>query len=353
MSAQELDAALSAPDDNASYSRLSALISRDVHFTGDSLPATALRYLHVFCDNAVAPAKRRYVGIVLSKLLDTSTGVVDSLKTHAKELSQLGQIILQENELEESKIVAGFLIRQALRHGIDFASCWPSEKVPNTMAYFPEEDGHKWIQSFQEFLDTLAELKLMASGSDSAVLYPVSMLASDGFKWPDAGLAPPVALVQDSRLTIITTDPAMQGLGFVDIPLNHVHHTRLKKSTLYDSQERETDLEPWDVVISLSADTRTYSVNASDHMADEISIMFPKQRDAKECEACIAESRTLRSPRPESSSKLLTPGASNADDGIRHSSVGGRSVSKTAGRGMESPEGKSLAICSLMLVATL
>lgn len=145
MSAQQLDQILSAKDNNASHRRLSELISSNNCFTGENLPETATKYLRAFGDNRNSVQKRRWLGLALRKMIDTSPTVVNYLKKSPHEVPRLGQVILRGTEQAETKIVAGIIIRQLLIHGLAFRSCWPSDKVPNSIPLFPEDDGEQWL----------------------------------------------------------------------------------------------------------------------------------------------------------------------------------------------------------------
>jgi hypothetical protein len=354
MSAQELEAALAAPDSSTTRARLSKLVKRDVHIHGSSLPTVAAQYLQAFCDVSIPAAKRRWIGLVLCNLLDKSSDVTEHLSTprsqktqrkqqvqgkHTTQLSQLGQILIRDNELEETKIVAGLVIRRALRRGIQFTKYWPSDKVPNSAPEFPTDNGLHWIESFQTYLDILSDLQLMEpvddSAADSAILYTLCVSTDDGFRWRDPEPIMAIALVEDDKLTIITTDITMKDFNFVDIPLAHILCVDKRKSDIHDSQARDSEHEPWDLVLLLKPLASTYCLNATARTGKEIAIMFQHQKDATECENSINEWRARSS---DSGNQASIRQAVDVN-------VNGNSLSQLDGGGSETRRGKK-SICS-------
>ncbi|KAF2792729.1 hypothetical protein K505DRAFT_362646 [Melanomma pulvis-pyrius CBS 109.77] len=294
MSARDFDAALAAPDVDATFQTLHHLTSRNERFSGASLPTTAEKYLKAFCDAGSSATRRRWVGVALRKMVRTSTEVVKHFKTLRHRLPQLGQVILGSTELEETRILAGVIIREAMEQGIQFSSFWPSDKVPNNAPNFPQESGPHWLHDFQTFLDTLGDLVIMQLVTDPAILYPVSLVASDNFKCLNPEDVAMTAIIQDRLLTIIP-ELSTQNLDFVDIPLHRIQNISQRRATLKDSQSRGTEHEPWDLVISLRRGPWTYCVNTSRHTGTELTLLFKNAKDAKECEYCIMELVNLAS----------------------------------------------------------
>ncbi|KAF2749614.1 hypothetical protein M011DRAFT_474973 [Sporormia fimetaria CBS 119925] len=287
MSAEELGAALTAPE-----SSIAQLASTAADFSGESLPDIAARYLDAFCDNTISPVRRRWTGLVLAKLLRASSDVIKHLSTRPEKLSGLGKTLCGP-ELEETRIVAGVLIREALIQGTNLLHCWPSDKVPNSVRTFPQDDGNRWIEAFQGYLDALFDLKLMETAKNTgglAVLYSVCCSFSDGTKWAPSDGANLVVLIQAGCLTLVATDLNMHSSQFLDIPLHHILETELQKARLYDSQSLGTEQEPWEVVLNLKDLPWTYRLNSTNRYATEIRIMFRHRLDAAECETCIKES---------------------------------------------------------------
>jgi hypothetical protein len=331
MSVQDLDVALNATFSSASQKRLYELGAYNNAFGGDTLPTTVERYLQVLCDPTVYALQRRWVGLVLRKMVDTSKDTVRHLETLSHTLPQLGAVLLRNTELEETKIVVGILMREMISNGVDFDSFWLSEKIPNNVPYFPLEDGHTWMASFQSFLDTFDALKLMDSETDPVILYPIALSGSDGFKWRDPEPVHSVAIIQDNSLTIVAPDVAMRRFVFVDIPLDHIQSTHLQKSTLHDSQARTTEYNPWDIVLSLTSSTWTYRVNAAKNTGSELTILFANHRDAEECQGSIMEIKNTRKQsslcKISSSEAVLDVGTVNKDTRGSKGQVLGNSAS--------------------------
>jgi hypothetical protein len=293
MSAHQFDAALAKHDGDALFRHIYDLTAHSAQCSGLTLPITAANYLRAFCNVSSPAIRRRWIGVALRKMVRTSKDVVEHLKTLHHDLTQLGQVILGSTELEETRILAGAIIREALQQGIEFPQFWPSDKVPKNVPNFPEK-ARGWMSQFQKFLDTLGDLVMMDMAIDPAILFPVSLIASDGFKWhsDDVGI---IAIIQSGVLTIVTPDVSTPDLSFVDIPLHHIQSVHTRKSILHDSQARGTKHEPWDLIMSLRPSSWTYRVNTSEHMGNEFTILFVNAKTAEECRTCIMESINLES----------------------------------------------------------
>ena len=288
MSARELEAALAAPDGDVSIQTFWDLTLSKEPSTDALLPTVAETYLKAFCNGGSSSLRRRFVGVALRKMIRTSSDVANHLKALRADLLRLGQVILSSTELEQTKIIAGLLIREAIEQGIGFPNFWSSRKVPDNAPNFPCICGPKWMNDFQTFLDTLADLRLVDTAMDSAILYPVSIVASDDFKSRYPNDASMVAIIESRVLTVVT-NVSDEAIDFVDIPLVHVKDVYLQKSNLNDSQAQGTMHEPWDLVLSFHSCPWTYRVNASEHTGDELKILFPNFQEAKECDSCIKE----------------------------------------------------------------
>ncbi|KAF2474586.1 uncharacterized protein BDR25DRAFT_340381 [Lindgomyces ingoldianus] len=321
MSAQDFDGALAIADETAFAQQLDDLISRPQGAPpGIALAHVAEKYLRAFADDSTSYYKRRWIGITLRHMVDTPP-VVKHLKTRPQGLHQLGAIIAKDTELEETKIVAGITIRQALQNGIKFANCWPSPKIPNNAPNFPTDSSGTWLTDFQQYLDTLErELHLIPkSKTDPAVLYPVSLIASDGFKQAATVM---LSVIQYRSVTLITSDYSPRNLGFVDVPLRHIHDIRLQKSSLHDSQARTTEHEPWDIVLTLRHGQWTYRVNAEHHDGSELTILLQGYADAKECESCIKEAIDRLSTIQASSSSQILDASVSGDSNTQRADHG-------------------------------
>jgi hypothetical protein len=276
-------------ENDASNLQLRKLITTGT-YTGSALPSVAEEYLRAFCKTTLSHVRRRWIGLALAGMLDASPEVVEHMTAVGQQLQGIGDVILSTTELEETKIVAGIIVREALEQHIEFASFWASEKVQNSAPNFPTESGPTWIGKFQSFLDTLGELALANPTTDPSIVYPVSVMASDAFRWvsPDEGV--PVAIVQHDLLTVVLPDRRPKDTQFLDIPIAHIRDTKTQPSApLHDSQSRETSYKPWDLILELERASWAYLLNSSKRTASELTILFRRSEDAKECEMSIHE----------------------------------------------------------------
>src|SRR5690242_4227429 len=137
MACLAFETALQASDDHASSLHLDSLIQAG-DFNGDALPSVAEKYLRAFCNTAIAHTHRRCIGLALAGMLAASLKVAEHFKSVEREqLHALGGVILSSTELEETKIIAGLIVRQALDQHIAFTSFWASEKMRNGPPNFP------------------------------------------------------------------------------------------------------------------------------------------------------------------------------------------------------------------------
>lgn len=296
MTSREFENALKEPDNDASNLRLYELIAAGV-FSDDGLPHAAENYLRAFCSAALSHARRRWVGIALAAMLDASVEVAKHMASAERELQGMGNVILSNTEREETKIVAGIIMRQALEQHVDFKRFWASDKVRNGATTFPVDTGFEWMQSFQSFLDTLGDLLLAANPiTDPLIIYPVSVVGSDGFQWGSMERGKPIVLAQYELLTVLMPDELLKEIQFLDVPIANIQATKTRPSApLHDSQSHAKDHEPWDLILTLKTDTNTYQLNSSKRTATELSIMCQGMRDAKEIEAAIGDLRQRQS----------------------------------------------------------
>ena len=305
MPAQEFEDALEAPDGDAFHGRFSQVIANGVS-AGAASPDTAQSYLRAFCDRNFSFVRRRWVGLALCKMLQSSAEVVTHLKRSAQGLTGIGDVILSTAELEETKIVAGLIIREGLARGVKFLSFWPNDKVHNSASNFPRDAGPNWMSNFQDFLETLAGLRITERVNDRDLFFIVSVVASDGYQWKEPNDVASLLLIQREHLSIMTADPTLQDFRFVDIPLSHIQKVERKLTILHDSQGRDTKMRPWDVVLNLRPGPWTYRVNSAEHSGDHLSITFIHEEEAKECQSAFFD--LLRSLRMVASSDPLSTG---------------------------------------------
>jgi hypothetical protein len=288
MSTQEFDDALEAPDTDAFQVRLSQIIANGVS-AGAASPATAQAYLRTFCDRKFSFVRRRWVGLALCKMLQASADVVMHLERCTQGLNGIGDVILTTAELEETKVVAGLIIREGLARGVKFLSFWPSDKVQNSASNFPRDAGPNWMSEFQDFLETLAGLHITERVSDRDLFYIASVAASDGYQWKEPNDLASLLLIQREHLSIMTADPMLRNFRFVDIPLSHILSVRREKTALYDSQERQPKARAWDIIVKFRSGPWTYRVNSAEHSGHELSVIFIYENEAEECKSVILD----------------------------------------------------------------
>ncbi|KAF2112473.1 hypothetical protein BDV96DRAFT_163180 [Lophiotrema nucula] len=315
MSVREFDEGLSADDEPALYKRLYGLAckAKDAESSA-SLSIYAEQYLRSFCDNRGSDTRRRWIGVTFLRMIQAAPTVLQQLKLS---LPRVGGILLRPEEAEDIKIVAGLIIRKALAHSIPWNSCWPSGKGPDNFVDFPRGEVDKWMQRYQEFLDSLAKLHPTSSAADPAILYAVALIASDGYKMSHSTHI--LVLIQNGAIICTTTNQSIQELDFVDIPLRNVKGIELKPATLYDSQSRGTKHEAYNVVFKLSANTWTYQVNTVDKAGAELAMLFATREDAQECMNCVQEAIAVsKAERNVGSSQTLNISEQEDEEDIRN-----------------------------------
>lgn len=292
MSCSPFRDALQVPD--ASTPQLQRLVATG-DYSGDSLGPISEDFLHAFCDSKLSYTRRRWIGIALAKMLDGSPKVVQHLDAVEQQLQGLGDVILSPTEREETKIVAGIVVRQALEQHIEFAKFWASDKIRNSAPRFPVTSTATWLQDFQSFLDTLGDLALANPLTDPVIIYAVSVFASDSFQWASSKDRVLTAIMQHDRLTLILPDTVLQDIQFLDIPASHIGSVNARPSgPLPDSQSRSTTHEPWDLILKFKDESLAYLLNTSKRKAKELTILFERKDDAVECEIALRELKEMR-----------------------------------------------------------
>ncbi|KAF2832200.1 hypothetical protein CC86DRAFT_366073 [Ophiobolus disseminans] len=291
MTCTAFEAALKEEENDASNTRLYALIESG-DYSGNDLLNIAEDYLEAFCSPASTHVRRRWIGMALLGMLNASHEVAKHLQVEKWRLQKLGDIILRPSEREETKIVAGVVMRQALEDGIEFLSFWASDKVRHSVPNFPKEHGPRWIKAFQDFIDALSNLALANSVTDASILYPVSVMASDGFRWASSNDSVPIYIVQEGSLVVLLSEDFRRDIQFLDVPVAHIKSTKTRPSTsLYDSQSQMTVTghEPWDVILTLEHDHWTYCLDTTNRTATEVTILLEDSANARECHKSITE----------------------------------------------------------------
>ncbi|OWY48080.1 hypothetical protein AALT_g10525 [Alternaria alternata] len=279
------EAAIQQPDNDASNSQLHKLVSaRD--FSGSNLPSVAEGYLEAFCNTDSSVVRRRWIGIALAGMLEKPM-VAAHIKGSTQLFHNLGAVILSSTEQEQTKIITGIIIRQALEQGIEYGSFWSSEKVRHSAPTFPLKADAEWMHDFQTFLDALSDLALMGRTSEPSIVYLVSLFASDEFRWRESSSVFPIALIEAGLLTIIAFNEYLKECQFVEIPIEHILSTRSEPSTLHNSQEQHTEHEPWDLIMTIKSSPWSYRLNSAQRIATEISLMFKHSGDALEWKSRI------------------------------------------------------------------
>ncbi|KAF2034647.1 hypothetical protein EK21DRAFT_55988 [Setomelanomma holmii] len=291
MTSTAFEAALTAPDDDLSNKQLHMLVEAS-DYSGSTLPRIAEAYLRAFCDRTVSHVRRRWIGLALVGMLGASSAVVAHMKTLDLMLQGLGDVILGAEEREETRVIAGIIVRQALALRIPYASFWSSDKVRHSAPNFPQDSGPRWMSEFQVFLDTLGDLALANPVTDPSILYPVSVWTSDGFRWVSPNGSLPVVIVQHETVTVVLPDDQQSRSQFLEVPITSIAGTKTRASApLHDSQAQSPDQEPWDLVLNLKRRAWTHLLNSSRCKARETTILFGTSSEAKECEMAIIELR--------------------------------------------------------------
>ena len=290
MSSHDLETALRDIGSDASGSRLCTLISTATLSGKDKdLPGTAEHYLRAFCNGKHSVLQRRWIGLALASMMNASASVVDHLSRTPRDLHRLGRIILQHDEPEELKIMAGLLMQLGVDNGIALSGFWASDKVKNSLPPFPHGYNPRWMLQFGNFLKGLDDLKLGDTTTDDTIVFPVAVLDSDGFKWGHTDFA--MAIGQRTHLTIITPDFTLKEYHFIDIPLSHVLSVTSHLSSPFNSQPEHRNTNPKLYIIEfvLQSESWTYRLNSSEHTANRITLQFTTNEEAMDLQNCILE----------------------------------------------------------------
>lgn len=317
MSSLAFDAQLLGPDNNESQLHLVDLIAAGC-YTGTGLPDVAHRYLDAFCNKSYSNGRRRWAGIALAGMLRASASVVQRLKKLSHGPSRLGAIILDQEESEERRIIAGIIVRQGLEAGIDFIDFWESEKVLHSAPNFPRDSSEQWMGRFQTYLDTLGSLALANFNTDPLVLFPMSLCANDGFQWTGKSA---IAVLEKNMLTIILSDSTLTKVQFLDIPISHVKDTSLQQDSPHESQEGRSGHKMYTLVMTLGAEPVTYCLNSSNRTASEFKVSFLRQEDADEFEVGIQDARKNLTHTTSTSESADFSASSNHPEDLPHSPV--------------------------------
>ncbi|KAF2993311.1 hypothetical protein E8E13_000621 [Curvularia kusanoi] len=285
MSAQLFDNQLLFPDNTESQKQIVALISAG-KYTGPRLPDVAHNYLDAFCNPGCSDGRRRWAGVALVGMMRASAAVVQRLKKLTRGPSRVGNIILDPEESEEHKIVAGLIIRQGLEAGMDFTDFWASDRVPHSAPNFPEEAGEPWMDQFQTYLDTLSSLKLTDSATDATILYPMSIFTDGDLQWTGRSA---VATIEKGRLTVVVSNSTLTKFHFIELPVSHIKKIDLRQESPYASQEGHSEHSMHTLAMMLQPESPIYRLDSSEHKASEFRISFHRRDDAAEFEARLQD----------------------------------------------------------------
>ena len=294
---QALDNALIHPDDDAACQSLYKLLPTGAIPTASALPVTAKACLEAFCDHTRPVRRRRWTGLILARLIGSFPEVVPHLRRAPSDLFRIGAIILGPSEVEETKIVAGLIIRAGLSQGFSFADFWSVEKAHATASMFPRDADSRWMQSFQDYLDTLLSLVPLDGPSPQlSILYPVALIGTDGFRWIGSEQSFPLLLMETHALTVITPESSLHTMQFVYIPTQRIREVECQPYDAYDSQDRHDAVQPWQVILKFYPDSPSYQVNCSQYSGSDLVIVMRHDQDARECvaetEAILSNKRT-------------------------------------------------------------
>ncbi|OCL11588.1 hypothetical protein AOQ84DRAFT_423229 [Glonium stellatum] len=257
---------------------------------GAARPTVTERYLRSFTDESFPSRTRRWVGLVLHRLIRTSPDVVDHLASHLDIFAEIGQIVLTQPE--DLKLVAGMIIREMVLAGIQHARFWPTDAIPSAIPDFPTNDSQHWIEKFQDFLDDLHGLRFIGNngGEDPGILYAFEITADDGVHIiEETGLI--VLLVEGDHLTCFVPPSSTRIAQCFDIPLAHVTHAEVSKSTVRTFRESQMELTTAELILHLEAESWTYLCNAKEYHVQKIVILCRNLVDAQEAALMVLEEK--------------------------------------------------------------
>lgn len=284
-----LENALIDPDESAACQAFQDILINERITKSSTLPATAKAYLEAFCDKSRPLMRRRWTGLVLARLLESVPDVTLHLDRDPETLARVGAVILGPDEAEETKIVAGLIVRAGVSHGINFSGFWSERKIHPTATLFPNSADTSWMRRFQDYMDALAGLSFVSSSPGLVLLYPVALLGGNEYRWSGGDENRPNLLIESQTLTIITPASSLHEIEFVYIPLRSIKNARCQLSTLYDSQDRRAMTTPWAVVLEFASDSTSYKVNCLEYSDNDFTIILEDCEDAKECVRSIQE----------------------------------------------------------------
>ncbi|KAF2499850.1 hypothetical protein BU16DRAFT_558138 [Lophium mytilinum] len=287
MDARAFEAALTSFGDNASCRRLYELmtaVATGSYGKGVLGPSVAEAYLDAFTHRTLPNRNRRWVGLVLYQLIESSNDVLEHLRSLSKEVRLLSNVIL--NEPEDLKMVAGIIIRTMILGGMQYADFW-SNGAPYSVP-FPTDETQVWMQDFQGFMDELHRLKFLEDDGEAGIIFALSISAKDTHDFIRETGA--MVLFFDSRyLTAFVLGTAGRIPQVIDVPISHIVDTDTRTAIIRNSDDDTSGLETGQLVISLRPLPWTYLFNAEERDAKQMTITLDNMADALEAQSIIQE----------------------------------------------------------------
>lgn len=317
MSMQHLREAIRGADTNDDIQALISAVHRSKCVRADDVSETAQLCFEALCGNTTLSSKRRWIGIMLCKLVDTDT-VANYLQERPKELEQIGPFMLQQSQPQVMRMILGILISKAGQRGIDFRRFWPTPTVPDNSVFPGQlmEPACVWFHAFQEWIDELHALKVGDYSNNSIMMFPVSLILEQTYM-----KVMPVAILQDKELTLVLTEPPFRTFELMDILLSRVNIEREPATLVNPEGAPSVNHDAFQIIIRSSHDG-AFRLNENPK-SGVVRLNFRDEADAKHFESCV-EATLANLPWPARPSIPATEGSSEAVHsppvGLLHSS---------------------------------
>ncbi|OCK80430.1 hypothetical protein K432DRAFT_443168 [Lepidopterella palustris CBS 459.81] len=235
---------------------------------------------------------RRWIGLVLLRLIETYDDVLNHLQRSSIDLTGLGQVITTQSE--DLKLVAGMIIRKMVMDGSPHARFWSTDAITLAIPEFPSEESQVWMEKFQDFVDDLHGLKFISPANEVGVLYAVAITAEDGVQcFEETGMI--LLLIERRNLTAITPSSPKQIMQCFDIPVTNIAKMELRKAMLHSAQGKGTGDSAPAVTMHMDSNSWTYLYDAEERYGKEMSILFRSVEDAIEAMKTIQEEQAILS----------------------------------------------------------
>lgn len=280
MSAHDFTAALEAPESHGSLQQLQLLASQTPSLS-TSLLDTATACFHAFCTTTHSSTKRTWIGVSLRNMIQVSPQVLKRLASLSPGLSRIGDIILSPSETEDTRIVAGLIIRECLSHNVNsitLQNFWGNNAILTLATVFPQKASSQWIKEFQSFVKVLHELLLQDETTLPNVHSPLSFATTKtGHRH---GKTSPTLFVADGLLALVDLGADLRDVQLVEIPLKHIVSVSEQPSRRQSEQDLLGISEAWNVVLELRPGDWTYQINLAEYSETHMTIMFTKKIEA-------------------------------------------------------------------------